>query len=208
MLKKTITYKDLDGNSLTEDFYFNLTRAELLELEMTEEGGLRDRFAKLAESKNPKEMMNAFKMLISLTVGRRSEDGKRFEKSPEITAAFMQSEAYSVLFVELLQDPGAGARFIAGVMPQDLVEKVDVDAVIEKAYADNGLELPQKIDKNEHKTQLEAAPVVTKPKTLREYSSEELRQMPIKEFRALLEKEPGNNIPKHAILVAMQRAGE
>jgi len=85
MLKKTITYKDLDGNDVTEDFYFNLNKAEIAEMEMMEAGGLSTKLRRIVETNDQREIMIAFKSIIMQTIGRRSEDGRRFEKSERIT---------------------------------------------------------------------------------------------------------------------------
>lgn len=126
MLKKTITYKDLDDNPVTEDFYFNLSKAEVLEMEVSVEGGLAEHFKKITEAEKPdgKVILKTFKDFILSSVGRRSEDGKRFIKSPEITAEFEQSNAYSEFLMELSTDAASGAQFLKAVIPSDLAENL------------------------------------------------------------------------------------
>lgn len=130
MLKKSITFLDLDGNPVVEDFYFNLSKAELAELELSKEDGLTEYLTKLTKSTNGPEIIAMFKNIITLTVGRRSEDGRRFIKNKEITDEFLQSDAYSEFFMELISDPEASTAFIKGVMPKDLVEKMDAGATV------------------------------------------------------------------------------
>lgn len=131
MLKKTITFKDLDGNDVTEDFYFNLSKAELAELELSRQGGLTAYLATLTkDSTNGPEIIETFKTLITMTVGRRSEDGRRFIKNQEITDEFLQSDAYSEFFMELITDPDASETFARGIMPKDLMDKVDAGATV------------------------------------------------------------------------------
>lgn len=123
MLKKTITYSDLDGNPVTEDFYFNLSKAEIAEMEVQFDGGLSKHLEKVVESQNGAEIITAFKDIISKAIGRRSDDGKRFIKSPDIAAEFFETDAWSVLFMELLTDGNEAAKFVNGMMPPDLVDE-------------------------------------------------------------------------------------
>lgn len=124
MLKKTITYEDLDGNKITEDFYFNLSKAELAEMELTQKGGLADHLKKIVASQDGGEIITTFKKIIGDSIGRRSEDGKRFIKSEEIKDEFFQSDAYNQLFMELVTDSNAATEFIKGIMPKDMAEGV------------------------------------------------------------------------------------
>lgn len=125
MLKKTITFPDLDGNDVTEDFYFNLNKAELAELELSHKSGLADHLRKIVDANDGGAIMDKFKEIITMSVGRRSEDGRRFIKNEEITNEFLQTNAYSELFIELVTDADAAAAFIRGIVPTDLKEAVD-----------------------------------------------------------------------------------
>lgn len=118
MLNKSITYTDYDGETRTENFMFNLTKAEIAELNLTTEGGLQSVIQKIIDSKNVPEITRWFKKIITMSYGEKSTDGKRFVKSEELTNEFLQTEAYSELFMELLTDEGAAAAFINGIMPQ------------------------------------------------------------------------------------------
>jgi len=120
MLKKTITYEDLDGNPITEDFYFNLSKAELAEMELAVQGGLSEHLQKIVKSQDGGEIIATFKKIIGDSIGRRSEDGKRFIKSEEIKQEFFQSDAYSALFMDLVTDADAAANFVNGIMPKDM----------------------------------------------------------------------------------------
>lgn len=122
MLKKTITYNDLDGNPITEDFYFNLTKAEIAEMELSHDGGLSAYLQRIVETKDGAVIIAAFKDILFKAYGRRSEDGKRFVKSPEISTEFTQTEAYSDLFMELVTNAEASAAFFRGVVPAGLTE--------------------------------------------------------------------------------------
>ena len=123
MLKKTITYTDYNGKELTEDFYFNLSKAELLEMELGIAGGLSGSIEKIVAAKNQPEIIRYFKEIILKAYGEKSADGKRFVKNDEIRDAFSQTEAYVSLFMELAYDHNAAADFINGIIPPDIVEK-------------------------------------------------------------------------------------
>ena len=118
MLKKTMTYVDYLGNERTEDFYFNLTKAEVTEMEMSRNGGLVATIEKVVAEKDAKQIIEIFKDVILKSYGEKSLDGKRFIKNDELREAFSQTEAYSDLFMELATDAEAAAAFINGVVPQ------------------------------------------------------------------------------------------
>ena len=129
MLKKTMTYTDYDGNQRTEDFYFNFSRAEVLELEMGTTGGLSATLNKIVAEQDSKRIVEYFKDIVLKAYGQKSPDGKRFIKSQELRDEFMQTEAYSDLFVELATDSDAAAAFINGVVPHNDQEKPTLKAV-------------------------------------------------------------------------------
>lgn len=122
MLKKTIKYKDVDGNEVEDDFYFNLTKAEILELELKRKGGLEAYFNELIAAEDGGKIIGVFKEVIEFSIGRRSGDGKQFIKNQEIRDQFFQSEAYSTLLFEFLEDPKEemGATFMRGIVPADI----------------------------------------------------------------------------------------
>lgn len=118
MIKKTIKFVDYDGNEREEDFYFNLTKAELTEMELSTEGGMEQMIRKIISTKDNKKIVEMFKEIILKSYGEKSLDGRRFIKSKELTDAFVQTEAYSELFMELATDADAAAAFVNGVVPQ------------------------------------------------------------------------------------------
>lgn len=120
MLKKTITYVDYNGSERTEDFYFNLTKAEVMEMEMSTTGGLAEAIKKIVAAQDAPAIIKIFKDLVLKAYGEKSPDGKRFVKSDEISTAFAQTEAYSILFMELATDADAAAKFINGIVPADV----------------------------------------------------------------------------------------
>lgn len=118
MLKKTITYTDYDGNERTEDFYFNISKAELAEMQMGTTGGMKKMLEKIVAEKDSKRIAEIFKDLIIRAYGEKSPDGKRFIKSQELSDAFTQTEAYSELYMELASDENAAGKFVNGILPQ------------------------------------------------------------------------------------------
>lgn len=120
MFKKTIKYTDFDGNERKEDFYFNLTKAELLEMQLSIEGGLQGHLERIIKTQSQPELIKMFKDIIMRAYGEKSPDGKRFMKSDEIRKNFECTEAYSELFMELATDSDAAAEFINALLPNDL----------------------------------------------------------------------------------------
>lgn len=118
MLRKPITYIDYDGNQRTEDFYFNLTKAEVAEMELSIDGGLVKMIEKIAAAQDGKRIIEVFKDFILRSYGEKSADGRRFIKSQELRDAFSQTEAYSQLFMELATNADAASAFINGVVPK------------------------------------------------------------------------------------------
>lgn len=121
MLKKTITYTDYNGVERTEDFYFNLSKAEIAEMELSTEGGFAEMIQRIVNAKDAAAIVDIFKKMILKAYGIKSDDGKRFMKSKDISEAFSQTEAYSQLFIELSTNADAGAAFVKGIMPADMV---------------------------------------------------------------------------------------
>ncbi len=117
MLKKTITYEDYDGNKRTEDFYFNLSKAEILEMEMGVSGGMTQMLDRIVAEQDSEKIIKTFKEIILKAYGEKSPDGKRFIKSEELSTAFSQTEAFSQLFMELATDADAAAKFVNGIIP-------------------------------------------------------------------------------------------
>ena len=118
MLKKTIKYTDYNGTERTEDFYFNLTKAEILEMEASVFGGLSSVLTKIISSNDQPKIMAQFKYIVHKAYGEKSEDGRRFVKSDELSTMFEQTPAYEELFMELLTDETKAAEFINSIMPK------------------------------------------------------------------------------------------
>jgi hypothetical protein len=125
LLKKTITYEDFNGETTSEDLFFHLSKAELVELEMSHEGGLSVALQKIVESQDGKAIVAEFKNIILNSYGKKSEDGRRFIKNQTLRNEFESSEAYSTLFMELVTDTDAAIDFINGVIPKGMAEEAE-----------------------------------------------------------------------------------
>jgi hypothetical protein len=152
MLKKTITYEDFNGDEISEDFFFHLSKAELIELELSYKGGLSGALKRIIEAEDGKTLIAEFKNIILNSYGKKSEDGKRFIKNQTLRDEFESSEAYSVLFMDLLTNTDAAAEFVNGVIPKNLVEeatKVTSKGDLLLDTEDGGLKAVEEIDKPE-----------------------------------------------------------
>lgn len=118
MLKEIITYTDYNGEERTEEFLFNLTKAEVTEMEMSTEGGLGQQLGEIVKSKDKAKIISTFKDIILKSHGVKSPDGKRFIKNDEVRENFAQTEAYSELFMKLATDTDAAINFVNGIMPE------------------------------------------------------------------------------------------
>lgn len=123
MLKKTIKYTDYDGNERTEDFYFNLSRAEVTKMEMGVDGGYTEMINRMVSKLDGPSIMNTFERFILDSYGEKSPDGKRFVKNEEIRENFKSTEAYSILFMELCTDSEKAVEFIKAVLPEPTAEE-------------------------------------------------------------------------------------
>ncbi len=119
MVTKTITYKDYNGVTRTENFYFNLTQAEVVELEAGVVGGLTEMIKKIVSAKDSPSIIKVVKDLILKAYGEKSPDGRRFIKSDELRDSFVQTEAYSQLFMELATDADKAADFFNRILPNN-----------------------------------------------------------------------------------------
>lgn len=125
MLKETITYETFDGETITEDFYFHYSKAELAELELSHDGGLTEMLKDLIKTNDGKKIIDTFKDLVLGAYGVKSKDGKRFIKSDELRESFSQTEAYSEFFMSLALDAEKAAKFVNGIVPSGIAVPQD-----------------------------------------------------------------------------------
>lgn len=127
MLKKTIKYTDYNGVERTEDFYFNLNKAEIMEMQLTTVGGLDAYLKKIISAQDMPTLMRVFKDLVLKSYGVKSDDGRRFIKNDQLREEFEQTEAYSILYMELSTDAEAAAAFVNGIIPADVAKQLPKD---------------------------------------------------------------------------------
>ena len=123
MVVEKIKYTDFNGLEREEEFMFNLTEAEITEMELTTDGGLSDSIKKIIAAQDTPQIIKVFKMLLLKSYGEKSADGRRFVKSEELSEEFSQTNAYSQLFMKLATDDKAAVAFINGIMPDSMQEK-------------------------------------------------------------------------------------
>lgn len=126
MLSKTLTYTNYSGVEVTETFYFNLTKAELTLWETSEDGGVSSRLKRMVDSKDGKTIMATFYDIMMRSYGEKSDDGRRFIKSPELSKAFSETVAFDIIFSEMMADPEKALDFVQKVLPPDLQNNASV----------------------------------------------------------------------------------
>lgn len=181
MLKKTVTYQNFNDEPVTEDHYFHLSKAELVEMEVEYEGGLAKKLEEIVEAEDGKAIMAMFKKLLLDSYGVKSPDGKSFMKNPDLRENFASTEAYSTIFMELVTDAGAAADFVNGIIPKGLDQ--DVDRIVgdqDKPKTSPAI-TPRGIRGDEHVTG--DRPVEKTPRVL---TKAEMLQMPTDELSHLL----------------------
>lgn len=124
MIKKTVTYTDYNGVERKEDFYFNLTKAEVMKLQLGTVGGLSAMLRKIIDTNDVPTLMNIFEDMVLKAYGVKSDDGRRFIKNDEVRAAFAETEAYSQIYMELAFDAKAAAEFVNGIIPADVAKAI------------------------------------------------------------------------------------
>lgn len=125
MLKRSITYTDFNDKEATEVFYFNISKSELLELEVSTEEGFGESLKKIVAAENSKVLIETFKKIILEAYGQKSEDGKRFIKNDKLREEFSQTAAFNALFMELATNDNAASEFIRGIMPADMSAELE-----------------------------------------------------------------------------------
>lgn len=126
MFTETVTYEDFNGNQQSETLYFNLSKKEMMDLQYSVDGGFDKKLETIVSSGNEAEIMKTFISFIELSYGVKSEDGRRFIKSEEVTEEFMNSLAFEAFLNKLTDGDEAYVNsFVSGIMPRDLVAKAN-----------------------------------------------------------------------------------
>lgn len=124
MFKKTITYKDFNDQEVKEDVYFNLTKAEIMEMQLEENGGFAERVQRIIDAKDVPSIIKIFKELILKSYGVKSDDGKRFVKNDRLREEFSQTVVYSELFMEFATNADSASAFVNGIIPADQLQAI------------------------------------------------------------------------------------
>lgn len=133
MISKTLTYLDFNGDKHTREFWFHLSVPEITKLQFKDKDQtMFDALVKMTEEENAREVLDLLETMVRAAVGQRSENGARLTKNDDIRAELFETEAYSVLFEQLLQDPDEVARFLQGVLPKSLAEKTKSKVKLEE----------------------------------------------------------------------------
>lgn len=127
-VRELIKFNDLDGNPVEETWYFDLSIAEVTKMDAEFDGDLGEHFNTILKSGDRKALLNAFETIIRWSVGKRSEDGRRLIKTPEVVADFMESKAYDQFFLSLMSSPGKAAAFFNSVIPTEAIKKMAEEA--------------------------------------------------------------------------------
>ena len=120
MYVKEIEYTDFNGVARKEKFYFNLTKAEILDMELGKTGGLTEYIQKILEAQDTPAIMSLFKSLLLKSYGIKSDDGRRFVKNDQIRAEFEQTQAFSDLYMLLALDDNEASKFVNAIVPEDM----------------------------------------------------------------------------------------
>lgn len=158
MLTKTIKYKDFNGQDKVKNFYFNLSKSELAEMDLVEKAGIEQTIKKMINEDDRENIVKLFKKLVLRAYGVKSADGERFEKSDELRAAFEQHPAYDVLFMELISSEKAMSDFINAVVPSEVSEA----AAKNKKSIDEIMGYDSVLGDNEEKKDVEVGPFENK----------------------------------------------
>ena len=141
MLKKTVTYKDFNGEEVTEDCYFNLSKAELLEMNFQASGGLENYARAIINARDTATMMQIYKDLLLKAYGVKTPDGKHFMKTDQIRLEFECSPAYSEIYTELLTDDKAAADFFNRVIPKELADDPQLQKLLKEGANERKLQM-------------------------------------------------------------------
>lgn len=129
MIKETVTYNDLNGKERTESFYFHFYESEILEMELSTEGGFAERIKRIVDAKEQTKLIKVIKNFVLDAYGVKSDDGRQFIKNDEERAKFEQCPAYSKIFMKLVMDDEAAAKFVNGVIPEGMKDRFKPVAV-------------------------------------------------------------------------------
>lgn len=136
MLARKIKYTNLNGEERERTFYFHFSKSEVMEMELSKEGGFEVFIQRIINTRDQKELVKMFRDLIQESYGIKSDDGEQFIKNEKVLNEFVQSEAYSELYMELATNTDAAIEFINGIFPQQIMAEVQNDPEYQKKIAE------------------------------------------------------------------------
>lgn len=193
MIKQTITYTDFNGDSRTEDFWFHLDKADLLKFYAMRKGGMKAYMQDIVAAEDNEKILELFDMFLMKSIGKRSDDGRRFIRNDETREEFQQTNAYSDFLFMLANDAEAGAKFIEGIMPEGLEGELKTMAATET------VELPADTSTND--AEAKEVPIRI---TWTDFTKQQLLEMAEPEFDKLVTMKP-QDMPHDLLVIAMQR---
>ena len=141
MVKKTLTFTNFEGEEVTKDFYFNLSKMEFRELDRAIPGGLNNRIEQIRVEKDEDRLLDLMSTLILSSYGEKAEDGRFVKEDAQgrkLSSYFKVSEAWDVLFLNLLQNEQELNEFLVGIVPKDVAEGAKEQIEKEKANLEQG----------------------------------------------------------------------
>lgn len=183
MLKKTVEFEDVEGNTRKEDFYFHMRANELTKMQVSHEGGFEGYLRRIVAEKNGEKLAEIFEKLILDAYGVKAPDGIGFIKNQELREAFKSTDAYDQIFMEIITDADKAVEFFEGVIPKNALKRLEKlgEKEAELTGGEDG---------------------ITKEKSLADYTEQELVEMPQLEFDKLGIKEKW---PRELLLIGMKR---
>lgn len=185
MLKKIIKYTDFNDEEVVEEHHFHLSKADLVEMEVSFDGGLSKALTEIIKSEDGKMIISTFKKLVLDSYGQKSDDGKRFVKNDYLREKFASSEAYSTLFMELVTDAEKAAEFVNGIIPKGM--EADVSKITGNEDPIPVLGTPGKVPDSEPTEKATVTEtMLTRPEAQRVLTPDDVRSMPSEELKSLL----------------------
>lgn len=202
MIKQTITYKDFNEVERTEDFWFHLDKADLLKFHAMRKGGMKAYMEDIVRADDSEKILEIFDMFILKSIGKRSEDGRRFIRNDDIREEFTQTNAYAEFLYQLAGNADEGAKFINGIMPAGLEEEL-------KNYTPQGgtVELPADTSTNDAEAKENPAVTAEVPVEIKwtDFTKQQLLEMPAASWEQLVGGMKPKDMPHELLLTAMER---
>lgn len=136
-VKRTITFNDIDGHEVTEEWYFDLGVTDVMDMDIVHEhpDDVAEYVMSIMKNRKTKELLQLWRELLMRAVGKRV--GNRLVKGDDIMVEFRHGGAFEKLFAELIEDPKAGADFFNAIFPANIQAKIEEET--SKQFSDDEL---------------------------------------------------------------------